>query len=151
MAYQKSFEVRWAEIDVNWHMRNTSYAELGTSTRVSFLSECGFPPDEFARQRFGPVILREETRYSREVRLGQIVTYTLLISGMSEDGSHFEMHHDVTLEDGARAATIHVEGSWMDLDSRKLRRPPEALHDAMLRIERTSGFRELRSLVRNRS
>lgn len=151
MKFEKVFEVRWSEIDVNWHMRNTAYAELGTSTRVAFLAENGFPPEEFVNLGFGPVILREETKYMREVRLGHEVTYTLALSGLSEDGSHFEMHHDVMLDGEVRAAILRVEGSWMDLSARKLRTPPTALDEAMRRLDRTADFRDLRSLARTRS
>jgi acyl-CoA thioester hydrolase len=151
MKYEKTFEVRWAEIDANWHMRNTAYAELGTTTRISFLTENGFPPDEFATQNFGPVILREETRYLREVRIGMNVRFDLRLSGISPDGSHFEFHHDVFLDDGAHAAALRVEGSWMDLQTRKLRVAPPALLDAMLALDRTEDFRELHTFVRKRS
>jgi len=150
MAFQKTYEIRWTDIDINWHLRNTAYADLATMTRIAFLSANGFPPEEFASQKFGPVILRDETRYLREIRLGQHVTFNLLMSGMSGDGAHFEMHHDVTREDGSAAAVIRVEGSWMDLTTRKLRRPPPALLDAMMSIERTADFAELRTLVRSK-
>lgn len=149
MTYTKSFEVRWSEIDVNWHMRNTAYSELGTATRIAFLSENGFPPDAFLHQGFGPVILREETKYHREIRLGQIVTYTLQLSGMSPDGSHFEMYHDI-LVDGGLAGIHRAEGSWLDLAARKLRTPPDPLQAAMLSLDRTEDFRELRNLAKPR-
>lgn len=150
MKYERTFEVRWSEIDVNWHMRNTAYAELGTTMRVAYLAENGFPPEEFAAQGFGPVILREETRYLREVRLGMNVRYDLRLSGLSHDGSHFEFHHAAWLEGGTHAASLRIEGSWMDVRTRKLRVPPPELLNALLALDRTDDFRELHSFVRKK-
>jgi hypothetical protein len=79
------------------------------------------------------------------------VTFTLEMSGVSLDGSHFEMHHDVLLEDGRRSALLRVEGSWMDLATRKLRVPPPALLQALLSLHKTDDFRELRSLIRRKT
>lgn len=151
MPYEKSFEIRWSEIDVNWHMRNTAYGELGTTTRFAYLSENGFTYERFQSLGFGPVILREETKYMREVLLGMSVTVTFKLSGISKEGSHFELHHDVLLEDGTTAAIMRVEGSWMDLSTRKLRPAPTPLLEALERLDRTDDFRELKALARGRN
>lgn len=150
MKYTKNFEVRWSEIDVNWHMRNTAYAELGTTIRFSYLRENGFPHIEFIAQGFGPVILREETRYFREVLLDQTITVDFTLAGISSDGSHFELHHDVILPDGTKAATMRVEGAWLDLETRKIRSAPDPLLESLLRLDRTDDFKEMRSLVRKK-
>jgi acyl-CoA thioester hydrolase len=41
-GYVKRFEVRWTDLDMNRHMRNTAYSEYCIDVRVSFLQEHGF-------------------------------------------------------------------------------------------------------------
>ena len=146
--FTHTLEVRWVDIDINWHMRNTAYADGGTETRITYLAQHGFPFQRFQEMEFGPVILREETKYFREVRLGERITYDFLLAGHSEDGSHFELHHDVRREDGTLAAVLRVEGGWMDVVRRKLRKPPADLFEAMQAIPRTDDFRVLRPYVK---
>ena len=143
-----TLQVRWTDIDINWHMRNTAYSEYGTETRLQYLSSNGFPPSRFQEQGFGPVILREETKYLREVFLGERLSFSFLLAGHSEDGSHFELHHDVRRADGVLAAILRVEGGWMDIVRRKLQRPPEDLLAAMSEVSRTDDFRVLHPLVK---
>ncbi len=141
-------EVRWQDLDANWHLRNTAYAELGIHTRIKYFTEHGFPIEQFQELGFGPVLFREETRYFREVRSGERVSYTMKLAGFSPDGSHFEIHHDVLTADGVLAAVHRVEGAWMVLAGRKLRLPPVQLRAALESLPRTDDFVELKSVVK---
>jgi len=143
-----SFDVRWTEIDINWHMRNTAYSEFGTQMRLQYLAERGFPVDRFANEGFGPVIFREETRYYKEFRLGDFATYDYRLAGVSPDGSHFELHHNVTNAKGELAAILRVEGAWLSIASRKLCRPPDDLRELMEALPHTDDFRELKSVAK---
>jgi len=147
-AFTASFEVRWTEIDINWHMRNTAYLDFGTHMRIQYLAKNGFPPGRFGELGFGPVIFREETKYYKEFRLGDVATYDYATSGLSTDGSHFEILHRVTNEKGELAAELTIEGGWLDTAKRKLRHPPDELRELIERLPRTDDFRELKSIVR---
>jgi len=68
--YAKTFTVRWADCDVNGHMRNTSYSEYAIDTRMAYLAENGFPFEKFVESGIGPVLLHESIDYLREVPLG---------------------------------------------------------------------------------
>lgn len=145
-AYAKTYAVRWADCDVNGHMRNTSYSEYGTDTRVSFLAEGGFGFDRFVANRIGPVILHEALDYLREVRLGDVIEVDLTVLGMSPDGARFKFEHDVWLPGRKKAARIVLAGGWMDLDRRKLRVPPDELLRLMQGGPRAEPFEELKPL-----
>ena len=36
------FDVRWADLDPNQHVRHTAYADYGTHVRMSWLASAGF-------------------------------------------------------------------------------------------------------------
>ncbi len=144
--YFKTYTVRWADCDANGHMRNTSYSEYGTDTRVTFLAEGGFTFEKFVEHRFGPVILHEAIDYLREVRLGETIEVDLTMLGLSPDGARFKFEHDVWLPGRKKAARIVLAGGWMDMDARKLRIPPDELLRVMREGPRAETFEELKPL-----
>lgn len=69
MIFERRFQVGWADVDMNGHMRNTAYLDRCVDARVWFFSANGFPAREFFRQQLGPVIRRDDIEYHREYRL----------------------------------------------------------------------------------
>ena len=108
--------------------------------RFAFLAENGFPPSRFGELQFGPVILREEMTFLREVGPNEVLTVDYRLAAVSEDGRRFKLRHRIFRGDGAEAARIETDGGWMDLASRKLRPPPAELQQALERLVRTGGF-----------
>jgi acyl-CoA thioester hydrolase len=146
LRYTKIFIVRWADCDVNGHMRNTAYSEYAIDTRMSYLAEHGFPYPKFEEVGFGPVILREEIDYLRELRLQDTVEADFSMLGLSPDGARFKMGHDFWRPGGKKAARIVLSGGWMDLKLRKLRPPPPELQKVLADAPRGQGFEELPNL-----
>ncbi len=147
-AFERVFEVRWADLDPNRHLRNTAYSDYATHTRFSVLIEHGFTPSRFEELAFGPVVFREETRFMREVAMGDKVSIDVTIAGLSNDASRWRIQHHVLRADGATAAVVTLEGSWLDLKTRKLTFPPAELHELFLRMPKTKDFEELDSAVK---
>ena len=144
--YFKTYAVRWADCDVNGHMRNTAYSEYGTDTRVSYLAENGFTFEKFVEHRLGPVILHEALDYMREVRLGETIEVDFTLVGLSPDGARFKFEHDVWLPGKKKAARIVLAGGWMDLEKRKLRLPPDDLLRVLREGPRAEAFEEMKPL-----
>jgi acyl-CoA thioester hydrolase len=142
--YVKRFEVRWADLDMNRHMRNTSYSEYCIDVRVSFLQEHGFGFAEFGRRGIGPVILREEARYFREIGAGEAFEVDYRLTGLAPDGSRWRVEHEVRRGDGERSAILRLEGVWLDLETRRPIAPPRDLLEAFQQLERAPGFEELK-------
>ena len=143
--FSKTFHVRWGDMDFNAHMGNTAYLDAVVDVRLMFFREHGFAPREFERLRIGPVVLRDELDYFRELRLLDPVTITLQLAGLSEDASRFRLRNEFFREDGALAARVSTLGGWLDLAKRKLTAPPEGLAAALRLLHRTEDFEELRS------
>jgi acyl-CoA thioester hydrolase len=141
--YRKRFEPRWSDIDMNRHMRNTAYTEYAIDLRVSFLREHGFPIDELGRSGLGPVLVREEIRYLREIRTGEAFEVDFRVAGLSHDGSRWRIEHRFERGDGTRAALLRIEGVWLDLATRRPAPPPPGLLEAFRRADRTDDFEEL--------
>jgi acyl-CoA thioester hydrolase len=142
-AFRRRFEARWVDLDVNRHLRNTAYADYATDVRIAFLRERGFPLAEFERHGFGPVILREEARYLREISPGEAFEVDFQVAGLSPDAARWHVLHEFRRGDGKRAALLRLEGLWLDLTSRRPRLPPVALAEALRCAPRAKGFEEL--------
>ena len=146
--YSKILLASWADMDFNAHMRNTAFLDKSADVRLMYFSENGFPAAEFSRLRLGPVIMKDEVEYRKEVSLLQEIAVTLAIAGHSEDGSRFVLRNEIRRPDGTLCARVSSSGGWLDLTARKLVSPPEALHNAMKALQRTSDFVVLPSSVR---
>ena len=76
-------------MDFNSHMKNTAFLDKAADVRMMFFAENGFPVGEFSRLRLGPVVMKDEVEYRKEVGLLQEITVTLALAGHSDDGSRF--------------------------------------------------------------
>jgi acyl-CoA thioester hydrolase len=139
---------RWGDMDQNAHLANSVLLDMAVDARMSFFLQTGFPPTEFARRKFGPVVRRDEIDYLREVYLLEELTVTLELAGMAENGSRFRMANDFYKADGTPCARLRTEGGWLDLSARRLAIPPPDLLEVMNRITRTADFEVLPPSVR---
>jgi acyl-CoA thioester hydrolase len=130
----------WGDMDFNSHMRNTAYLDKSGDVRMMFFAANGFPAEEFARLRIGPVIMRDEVDYFREVNLLEELRVTLALAGLSGDGSRFHLRNEFFRLDGKLAARVSSRGGWLDLDTRKLVSPPEAIIAAIGKFDKTEDF-----------
>lgn len=146
--YSKRLLAGWSDMDFNSHMKNTAFLDKAADVRLMFFAENGFPTAEFARLRVGPVVVRDEIDYRKEVELLQEIDVTLALAGMSPDGSRWLLRSEVKRLDGKVCARATSAGAWLDLDARKLVAPPPTLLAALESLDRTADFEALRSVVR---
>lgn len=146
--FEKTFHVGWAHIDFNGHMGNTSFLNLAVDVRMYFFKENVFPVTEFQRQRFGPVVWKDEIEYYKEMYLLDKIRITLQLAGISEDASRFRLRNEFFREDGKLAARLNTTGGWLDLDKRKLIVPPTELGDALRNLVRPEDFEILQSSMK---
>jgi acyl-CoA thioester hydrolase len=147
-AHEEHFAVRWSDLDANRHVKNTVFSEFATHTRFRLLESNGFDQARFAQLRFGPVMLREEIRYRRELAFGDEVVVNVRFAGLSVDGSQWRVQQEV-VRSGKQAAVLTIDGAWIHLDSRKLIAPPPELLELLQALPRAGSFEVLRSMVRN--
>lgn len=150
MPFEKSFHVSWAHLDANGHMANTAYLDICVDVRFAYFASRGFAASEFAKQRFGPVVRRDEVDYYRELNLLEAVRVTFLLAGISDDASRFRLRNEIYRGDGQMAARVTSLGGWIDLNARKLIAPPEPLADALRALDRSEDFEALESSIREK-
>jgi len=141
--YQKTLYAGWGDMDFNSHMRNTAFLDKSADVRMMFFAENGFPMSEFVRAGLGPVIMKDEIEYQREVGLLQEVTVTLAVAGLSEDGSRWLMRNEFLRADGKLCARVTSAGGWLGLAARRLVAPPPGLLQALRSLPRTDDFQPL--------
>ncbi|HET7107936.1 MAG TPA: thioesterase family protein [Candidatus Acidoferrum sp.] len=146
--FERKLTAGWGDMDFNSHMRNTAYLDKSADVRMMYFSENGFPMAEFHRMRIGPVILRDELDYFREVGLLEEVRVTLEIAELSVDGSRFLIQNTFYREDGKLVARVRSKGGWLDLNARKLAAPPENLLQALQNSPRSEDFKEVPSILK---
>ena len=147
-VFEKQFEAGWRDVDMNGHVANTTYIEYAVGVRVAFFNSCGFPPQNFLTQGFGPVIKSDFVEYFREVLMLEKVTITIENGGFAPDGSRFRVVNNIYKEGRALAATVVSIGGWLSFRERKLIEPPDILKNAWLALPRTKDFQELPSSIK---
>lgn len=139
-AFERTFTAGWGDMDFNAHMANTSFLHLCGTVRMMFFAEHGFSMRRFEQLRMGPVILRDELDYFREMRLLDTVRVTLELAGLSADGKRFRLRNGFFHDDGTPAARVTSTGGWLDLDARKLVTPPAEFGELFAKMRRSEDF-----------
>jgi len=140
--YAKTFEVRWADLDPNGHMRHSAYADYGAQARIGFLTEHGFGLREFHKLHMGPVLFREDLKYVKEVRANERIRVTCEAVGVSPNRKHWRIRHRLFRQDGELACVIDCQGAWFDLASRKVVPATAELEAVMKRMPRSEDYAE---------
>ena len=148
--YSKTLFAGWSDMDFYSHMRNTAFLDKSADVRMMYFAEHGFPVAEFARLKLGPVVMKDEVEYRKEVGLLQEITVTLAVAGLSPDGSRFVLRNEILRPDGTLCARVTSAGGWLDLAARKLVAPPAPLLAALQSLPRTLDFAALPPGVRER-
>ena len=131
-----TYRTRWADMDPNGHMRHSAYADYAADQRVVQLAAWGYDVARFAELRLGPILFREETRFLKEIGIGEEIRVDSQLVSASADGARWSILHTLYKADGRVAATVTVDGAWLDLDRRKLTVPPPELAAAFAALPR---------------
>jgi len=103
---------------------------------------------EFERLKIGPVVMRDELEYFREIRLLESIKVNFQVAGLSPDVSRFCFRNEFFREDGKMVARVNSTGGWLGLESRRLVAPPDQLAKVIRELKQSKDFQELDSSVR---
>ena len=120
----QEIQVRWADLDPNFHLRHSVYYDWGALCRITLLEQHNLTAAVMQRLGIGPILFREECVFKREIRLGDKVTINLELIKAKKDFSRWSIRHTVTKNGEIISALITVDGAWLDLGRRKLVTPP---------------------------
>ena len=138
--YSKKLEIRWADLDPNFHVLHSKYYDYGAYCRMSFLTEHGITPAVMIEKSIGPIIFREECLFKREIKFGDQLVVYLKLSKCNDDADRWSMVHELWTNGDTLAAVINIDGAWIDTKIRKLAKPPEIFKTGLLQIPKTANF-----------
>jgi acyl-CoA thioester hydrolase len=145
--YSKTYEIRWSDLDANGHVNYAAYIDAAGDLRYHFFTAHGFPPEKFTELGLGPVYTTIHADFYREVRMGETVTLTYALSGLSPSGGRWKVHHEVLKSNRKKAVSIELEGAILNLSSRKPVLPTPDLLQVFNLVPRSANF-EILSEIR---
>jgi acyl-CoA thioester hydrolase len=138
--YFKTIQIRWADLDPNFHLRHSVYYDYAAFCRIAFLMENGLPVELMAKLHFGPILFREEAVFRKEIRLADQLTIDLQLQKSRKDFSRWTIRHQLVKEEGILSATITVDGAWINTAERKLATPPPEIKGVFERMPKAPDF-----------
>ncbi|MES1217021.1 MAG: acyl-CoA thioesterase [Bacteroidota bacterium] len=118
-------QLRWSDMDPNFHLRHSVYYDWGALCRIEFLNKYGLTSDVMMKHQFGPILFREECIFRKEIRFGDNVTINLDLLKSKKDFSRWTIQHTIMKNGDTVSALLTVDGAWMDTLKRKLTLPPQ--------------------------
>jgi len=141
MEFRKKVEIRWSDLDPNFHLRHSAYYDFGAYCRVTFLFENGVTAEVMNKHAIGPVLFREECFFKREIIFGDEITVALKLRNISKDFRKFSMQHEIYKNENELAAILILDGAWMSTKDRKIVAPPEIITSTLEHMEKTEDFK----------
>jgi len=142
-AFSRKIQIRWADIDVNQHLRHSAYYDYGAAVRMMFLSEMGLTTKKLKEFQIGPVLFREEAIFKREINFEDGITLDLALTKASPDFGRWSFRHNFIKDDGSLAAIVTVEGAWIDVVKRKLAVPHPFIQQIFTNAVKAEDFQAL--------
>ncbi|MGO1243611.1 MAG: acyl-CoA thioesterase [Sphingobacterium sp.] len=133
-------QVLWAQLDPNRHLRHSAYADFCAQARSNMLKESGLSLEEFAKSGIGPILFREELIYHREIGLDEKITVKVELTKLNTSNFRFSFRHEIYKENGVKAATVIVDGAWLNLKERKLTSIPKDWESHIDRIPKALDY-----------
>jgi len=141
--FTKDIQVRWSDLDPNFHLRHSVYYDWGALSRIEFLYAHGLTAEVMNQLHFGPILFREECVFKKEIRLGDKVTIMLALSKARRDFSRWTIQHDIIKNGDILSAVLVVDGAWLDTHVRKLAKPASQVTDVFSRMPTGENFQWL--------
>jgi acyl-CoA thioester hydrolase len=138
-VFTQPIALRWSDLDPNGHVRHSAYYDWGAMARITFLDQKGVGLAWMEEHAIGPVLFREEAKFMRELRFGDQLTIDVWLAASSTDGRKWRMRHRI-LRGDELAATIEIDGAWLDLRARKIVVPPDDLARAFANVPHSEDF-----------
>ena len=139
-TYTKAIEIRWSDLDPNYHLRHSVYYDWGAYARICFLNDHGLTPSVLLQQHLGPILFREECLFKREILFGDIVTINIQLLKCRRDMSRWSIIHEVWKNENILSAVVTVDGAWIDTKLRKLTVPPQLVQHQFEAMPKAEAF-----------
>jgi len=120
----EDIQLRWSDLDPNFHLRHSIYYDWGAYCRIEFLREFDVSAGLMQQLHFGPILFREECVFKKEIRDGDKITVDIALLKARKDYSRWSIRHQIRKNGDTISAIVTVDGAWIDTIQRKLTLPP---------------------------
>lgn len=138
--FKRIIQVRWSDLDPNFHLRHSVYYDWGAFCRIEFLNQYGLTAEVMHHLHIGPILFKEECVFRKEVRLGDEVCIDLKLIRARKDYSRWSIQHQVTKNGETLSAVLTVDGAWMNVIQRKLATPPNEVFTVFEQMPKAESF-----------
>lgn len=135
-----SFEVRWSDLDPNFHVRHNVYYDWAATSRILCLSDAGFGAAFLAKHQLGPVLFREEAIFKKEIHFGDTIEVSLQLTKSRRDYSRWSWMHEIIKNGDVLAAIVNVDGAFINTQLRKLAAPPDEMCPLFDQLPKAGDF-----------
>jgi acyl-CoA thioester hydrolase len=132
-------EIRWADIDPNFHVLHSKYYDYCANARMQVLSNLGITMDVIQKVNIGPVLLREEAVFKRELKFGDVIAIKIMLRNATEDYARWSFTNEIWKNNDTLAAVVTVDGGWIDTVRRKLVAPPELFQNVFAQLPKVQN------------
>lgn len=133
-------QIRWADIDANRHLRHSVYYDYGASVRMKILSDLGLTIQKLEAFAIGPVLLREEAIFKREIKFEDEISISATLLKSTANYGRWSLQHHLTKSDGTLAAILNVDGAWIDIVKRKMAEPNEFIRNIFDQLPKSPDY-----------
>ena len=118
VPFRTELNLRWADIDANFHLRHSVFYDLCAQQRMDALQAVGLNMHVIKEQHFGPILFREDHILGREIKLDDEVYVELTLRHSSKDHGRFSF----TKADETHCTTLILDGAWLETVTSFVRR-----------------------------
>ena len=133
-------QIRWSDLDPNFHLRHSVYYDWGAYCRILFLNTHGLTAEVMRQLNIGLIIFREECVFKKEIRFGDEITVDLQPIKAKKDFSRWSVRHQVIKNKDSLSAIITLDVAWINTIERKLAVPPEQVSNVIDAIPKHESF-----------
>lgn len=134
MKFEKVFEVKWADVDQNRHVRHSAYYDYGAYVRIRLITETGYGAQKSDEIHLGLILFQEHCHFIKEISPDDQVRVNMLKGDINNDGSRWTVYHEIYNQHEEKVAHIKATGAWMNTKKRKLMTPPADLAKAFHKL-----------------
>ena len=124
-TFVQDIQLRWSDLDPNFHLRHSVYYDWGAFCRVEFLNKFHLTSRTMQQLHVGPIIFREECVFKKEIRYGDRISIDLRLTKAKRNFSRWSIQHVIQKNEDVISAILSVDGAWINTIERKLAIPPD--------------------------
>jgi len=138
--FRIDIQLRWSDLDPNFHLRHSVYYDWGALCRVDFLNRFSLDSVIMQQHQVGPILFREECVFKREVMYGDKITIDLKLIKSKRNYARWSIQHTIRKNEDVISAIVTVDGAWINTKERKLAVPPGIVETTFNEMPRHENF-----------